>query len=54
MKSVLDGNKDHLPNQPRSQLMKQELQVGPLNSCINELAQQAYAQRLELEDAHHR
>ena len=24
-----------------------------LNSCINELQQQAFAQRLELEDAHH-
>ena len=34
--------------------MKQEHQVGALNSCINELQQQAYAQRLELEDAHHR
>ena len=32
--------------------MKQEHQVGSLNSCINELHQQAYAQRLELDDAH--
>ena len=33
--------------------MKQEHQVGSLNNCIDELQQQAYAQRLELEDAHH-
>ena len=52
-KSLLDGNKDHLLNQARSELMKQEYQVGSLNNCINEVQQQAYAQRLELEDAHH-
>ena len=33
--------------------MKQEHQVGSLNSCINELQQQAYAQRLESQDAQH-
>ena len=49
----LMGNKDHLLNQARSELMKQECQVGSLNNCINELRQQAYAQKLELEDAHH-
>ena len=43
-KSLLDGNKDHFE--------KQEHQVGSLNTCIGELQQQAYAQRLELEDAH--
>ena len=32
--------------------MKQEHQVGSLNSCINEVQQQAYAQGLELQDAH--
>ena len=52
-KSLLDGHKDHLLNQARSELMKQEYQVGSLNNCINELRQQAYAQKLELEDAHH-
>ena len=52
-KSLLDGHKDHLLNQARSELMKQECQVGSLNNCINELRQQAYAQKLELEDAHH-
>ena len=52
-KSLPDGNKDHLLNQARSELMKQEHQVESLNCCIDELQQQAYAQRLEVEDAHH-
>ena len=43
-KSLLDGNKDHLLNQARSELMKQEHQVGSLNSCIDGLQPQAYAQ----------
>ena len=33
--------------------MKQEHEMGSLNSCIDELQRQAYAQRLELEDAYH-
>ena len=33
--------------------MRQEHKVESLNKGINELQQQAYAQRLELEDAHH-
>ena len=52
-RSLLEGSKDHLLSQARSELMRQEHQVGSLNSCINELQQQAYAQRLELQDAHH-
>ena len=52
-RSLLEGNKDHLLNQATSNLMKQESQVESLNSCINELQQQAHAQRLELHDAHH-
>ena len=32
--------------------MKQEYKVESLNTCISELQQQTYAQRLELEDAH--
>ena len=52
-KSLLDGNKDHLLNQVRSELVKQEHQVGSLNNCIAELQRQADAQRLKLEDAHH-
>ena len=52
-RSLLEGNKDHLLSQARSELVKQEHQVGSLNSCINELQQQAYAQRLESQDAQH-
>ena len=33
--------------------MKQEHKVGSLNNCTNELQQLAYAQRLDLDDAHH-
>ena len=50
-KSLLDGNKDHLLYQARSELVKQECQVGSLNNCIDELQTQACAHRLELEDA---
>ena len=52
-RSLLEGNKDHLLNQARSDLMKRELQVESLNNCISELQQQAHAQRLELQDAQH-
>ena len=52
-RSLLEGNKDHLLSQARSEHMKQEHQVGPLNNCNDELQQQAYAQRLELQDAQH-
>ena len=48
-KSLLDGNRDHLLTQARSELMQHEHQVGSLNTCsINELQQQTYAQRLEI------
>ena len=50
-KSLLDGNGDHLLTQARSELMKQEHKVESLNNCISELQRQAYAQRLELENA---
>ena len=50
-RSLLEGNKDHLLSQARSELMKQEHQVGSLNNCIGELQRQAYAQRLALQDA---
>ena len=52
-RSLLGGNNDHLLSQARSELMRQEHQGGSLNSCINELQQQAYAQGLELQDAQH-
>ena len=52
-KSLLDGNRDHLLTQARSELMKQEHKVESLNNCLYELQQRAYARRLELEGAHH-
>ena len=51
-KSLLDGNRDHLLAEAKSELMKQEYEVEALNTCNSELQQQTYAQRLELEDAH--
>ena len=50
---LLEGNKDHLLSQAKSELAKQEHHVEPLNNCISELQQQAYAQRLELQVAGH-
>ena len=52
-KYLQEGYKDHLLSQARSELMRQEHQVGSLNSCINKLQQQAFAQGLELHDAQH-
>ena len=52
-RSLLEGNKDHLLSQARSELMKREQQAGSLKNCIVELQQQAYAQRLDLQDAQH-
>ena len=46
-RSLLDSNKDHLHGQAKSELMRQEHQVGSPNTCINELQQQTFAQRLE-------
>ena len=48
---LLEGNKDHVFNQARSDLAKQELQVESLNECIGELQQQTEVQRLVLQDA---
>ena len=52
-KSLPEGNRDHLLTEARSELMKQEHKVKSHNNCIVELQQQAYAQRLDLENAHH-
>ena len=49
--SLLEGNKDHLLNQARSDLAKQELHVESLNKCIGELQRQTDEQRLALQDA---
>ena len=43
---LLEGNKDHLLNQARSDLAKQELHVESLNKCIGELQRQTEEQRL--------
>ena len=52
-KSLLEGHRDPMLAEAKSELMKQEYKVESLNTCISELQQQTYAQRLELEDAHH-
>ena len=52
-RSLLEANKDHWHSQAKSELMRQEHQVGSLNNCISELQHKAYAQRLELQDAQH-
>ena len=49
--SLLEGNKDHLLNQERSDLAKQELHVESLNKCIGEQQRQTEGQRLALQDA---
>ena len=49
--SLLEGNKDHLLNQARSDLLKQEHHVESLNKCIGELQRQTEEQRLALHDA---
>ena len=43
-RSHLEGNKDHLLGQAKSELMREEHQVESLYNCISELQQQAYAQ----------
>ena len=52
-RSLLEGNKDHLLSQARSELMKQEDLVESLNNGVSELQQQTYGQKLELQDAQH-
>ena len=49
--SLLESNKDHLLDQARSDLAKQELHVESLNKCIGELQRQTEQQRLALQDA---
>ena len=48
--SHLEGNKDHLLNQARSDLAKQELHVESLNKRNGELQRQTDGQRLALQD----
>ena len=49
--SLLEGNKDHLLNQARSDLAKQELRVESLTKCFGELQRQTEEQRLALQSA---
>ena len=49
--SLLEGNKDHLLNQARLDLAKQELHVESLNKYISEPQRQTEEQRLALQDA---
>ena len=49
--SLLEGDKDHLLNQARSDLAKQELHVESLKKCIGEVQRQTEKQRLTLQDA---
>ena len=49
--SLLEGNKDHLLNQARSDPTKQELHVESPNKCIGEPQRQTEEQILALQDA---
>ena len=48
--SRLEGTKDHLLNQARSDLAKQLLHVESVNKCTSELQRQTEEQRLALQD----
>ena len=48
---LLEGNKDHVLSQARSDLAKQELRVESLKKCTGELQRQTEEQILELQDA---
>ena len=52
--SLLEGNKDHLLNQARSDVVKQELLVESLNKCTGELKRQTEEQRMTVQDAQNR
>ena len=42
-RSLLEGNKDHVLSQAKTELMRQAHQVGSLNNCSSELRQHACA-----------
>ena len=50
MELLLEGNKDHLLNQARSDLAKRELHVESLNKCIGDLQKRTEAQNRALQD----
>ena len=49
--SLLEGNKDHLLNQARSDLAMQDLHVKSSKNCIGELQRQTEDQKLALQGA---
>ena len=50
MKSVLEGLRDHMLAEAKSEIMKQECKVDSLSTCIRELQRQAHSLRLGLVD----
>ena len=50
-RSLLEGNKDHLLEQAKSDMAKQELHVESFKKCTGELQRQTEEQRLTLQDA---
>ena len=48
--TLLEGNKDHLLSQARSDLAKRELHVDSLNKCIGDLQKRMEAQRRAPQD----
>ena len=50
--TLLEGTKDHLVSQARSDLAKRELHVESLNTCIGDLQKPTEAQNRALQDVH--
>ena len=48
--TLLEGNKDHLLSQARSDLAQRELHVESLNKCIGDLQKRTEAQNRALQD----
>ena len=46
----LEGNKDHLVNQAKSDLVRKESHVESLNKCIDDLQKQTEVQDREFQD----
>ena len=51
-KSLLEGHREHMLAEAKSEILKRERKVDSLNGCIRELQRQTHSQRLELDDAH--
>ena len=51
MKSLLEGDRDHMLAEAKSEILKQECKVDSLNTCIRELQRQAHSHRLEMDSA---